>query len=164
MESRAEAQVREITVEIPGRPPTPNARRHWRTIARDNAEWKDKGWLAAMKAMERTPELGWSTRIMMIEVGTKARPRQEPRQVAKMPMQYAHVEVAIVVPTFGRHDWDNGVASLKPLFDGMVAAGIVVDDSVERLPARRVEFVHVAHVSKVVMRFIEVEQPGSLGL
>jgi hypothetical protein len=156
--------MRTITIEIAGRPPTPNARPgNWQVVAREKAAWKDKAWLAAIASFERD-FAAWPVHTVMIDVGTKKRPRQEPRLVASVPMQYARVEVAIVVPTLGRHDWDNGVASLKPLFDGMVTAGVVVDDSVERLPARRVEFVHVAHLSKVVMRFTEVDAPGSLGL
>lgn len=155
--------MRTITVTIQGRPPTPNARRHWRTIAKDNAEWKDRGWLAAMNAFERD-FAAWPVHTVIIDVGTKARPRHEPRLVASVPMQYARVDVAIVVPTMVRHDWDNGVASLKPCFDAMVAAGIVADDDVAHVPDRRVEFVHRAHLSLVVMRFEEIAAPGSLGL
>jgi hypothetical protein len=114
--------------------------------------------------MDALEAAGWPTHPVWIEFGKgKKRPKQA-RLVADEPMQYAEVRVAIVVPTNADRDWDNGVASLKPIFDGMVAAGIVVDDSIRRVPKRSVEFVHQAHLSKVVMRFYEVQPPDSLGL
>lgn len=148
--------MRTITVDVKGRPPTPNARRHWRTVAADNAVWKNLTWAAASEALQKA---GWATKVVMS--GGK---RPEAMLVATEPMLFAEVEVAIVVPDERDRDWDNGVASLKPVFDGCVAAGIVVDDSIRRIPARRVEFVHRAHQSRIVIRFTEVAQPGSLGL
>ena len=58
----------------------------------------------------------------------------------------------------------RAVASLKPLFDAMVAAGIVADDSIERIPNRRVEVVHAKGQSKIRMTFTELEPPDSIGL
>ena len=46
----------------------------------------------------------------------------------------------------------------------MVAAGIVADDSVERIPNHRVEVVHTKGQSKVRMTFTELEMPDTLGL
>jgi Holliday junction resolvase RusA-like endonuclease len=93
-----------ITVRIPGRPPTPNARRHWRTTHRDNAEWK--AW-AKQCAIHSTPD------------GTIA------------PIGPCAIIIEFVVPDKRRRDLDNLVASSKVLTDGIVASGLIADDSTE---------------------------------
>lgn len=49
------------------------------------------------------------------------------------PLKRALVAVTFTVPTKGRRDMDNLLATLKPLLDGMVDAGVVVDDSIATL-------------------------------
>lgn len=154
--------MRTLTIELPGRPPTPNVHRHWRTIANDNAEWKDIGWLAAMKALERA---SWPLRTVIVRVGgTRKRPKMEPRQVAIAPMAYAKVVIAIVVPTKGRRDTDNGTASMKPIMDAMVTAGVIVDDDYEHIGQPEIGFVIRPGQSRVVIRFTEFVPEGMLGL
>ncbi len=95
-----------LVVTIPGRPPTPNARRHWRTTAADNKDWKDAAFAAAEAASDGTY---W--------VAPKA----------------ARVRVTFIVPTRTRRDLDNLIASTKPLTDGLVACGVLRDDSTEAI-------------------------------
>jgi hypothetical protein len=99
---------RQLRIEIPGRPPTPNVRRHWRTIARDNAEWKGTASVvaaAAKREWERRHGMRWH------------------------PLEDAVVGVVFIVGTKAVRDWDNLIATLKPLLDGAVEAGILLDDS-----------------------------------
>lgn len=100
--------IREMTIEIPGRPPTPNARRHWTVTARDNAAWK-----AAAHAEATFTRLEWEARHGM--------PWES--------LERATVAATFVVSTRARRDWDNLTATLKPLLDGCVDAGILLDDS-----------------------------------
>lgn len=153
--------MRELVVTIPGRPPTPNARRHWRKIATDNAIWKEKAFDAAIAAGVAA---GWRTVDQWIKVATIGKREVKRPFVLAEPMQYAEVEVVIVVPDERDRDFDNGVASVKPLMDACRIAGVIVDDSIRRLPDRRYGFVHAAHISRVQIRFREVDPPGSLGL
>ncbi|MGV0985049.1 MAG: hypothetical protein ACOYB2_10870 [Limnohabitans sp.] len=148
--------MRAITVEVAGRPPTPNSRRDWHQTYRDNQIWKDRAWIAAMDALQRDL---WPVQTTML-----AGKRPEPRLIADKPMQFAALDVTIIVPDDRDRDLDNGIASLKPLIDGCVSARIVVDDSTRHLIEFRVRFVKQARVSKVLLRFDEQEQPGSLGL
>lgn len=45
------------------------------------------------------------------------------------PLEHATVRVTFVVPTRGRRDKDNLIAAAKPYQDGLVKAGVIVDDS-----------------------------------
>lgn len=100
--------TRQLVIEIPGRPPTPNIRRHWRTIARDNATWK----ATAIKC-----------------AGEAKRQWESGHRMPWKPLERATVAATFMVGTKAHRDWDNLVATVKPLLDGIVAAGILLDDS-----------------------------------
>lgn len=91
-------------------PPSLNVRRHWRTIARDNAEWKEHA----------------------KDVALGLRGEWEKRHgVQWRPLQLAALSITFIVPTRIRHDVDNLFSTLKPLLDGVVDAGVLCDDSFE---------------------------------
>ncbi len=45
------------------------------------------------------------------------------------PLEHATVTVTFVVSTRGRRDLDNLIAAAKPYQDGLVKAGVIVDDN-----------------------------------
>jgi crossover junction endodeoxyribonuclease RusA len=92
-----------IVVRIPGRPPTPNARRHWRTTHRDN-----KGWAVTASV--------FATEAAFLRQG-------------RPPITACTIAIEFVVPDRRRRDLDNLIASTKPLTDGIVASGLLADDS-----------------------------------
>ncbi len=49
------------------------------------------------------------------------------------PLQEATAKVVFVVPDRRRRDIDNAMASIKPAFDAMVTAGLLVDDDSKHL-------------------------------
>ena len=100
--------TRTLTVTIPGRPPTPNARRHWRGISRDNAHWKESARQIAAVAM---PD-GWQ------------------------PMARCRMSVEFIVPDHRDRDDDNLIAAQKPCLDGIVKAGVIKDDSARVIKER----------------------------
>jgi Holliday junction resolvase RusA-like endonuclease len=102
---------RQIDVVIEGRPPTLNARRHWRSIARDNATWKVA---AANAAADAAGE--WEAHHAGIHW----------RKLSKVALS-----VTFIVPTKARRDFDNLISTLKPLLDGIVAVGLIDDDSTD---------------------------------
>ena len=95
-----------ITVRIPGRPPTPNARRHWRRIAADNNLWKLTAQAHALQVQAHDIQFGW-------------------------PIAACTIAIEFVVPDRRHRDLDNLIASTKPLTDGIVASGLLVDDSTD---------------------------------
>jgi Holliday junction resolvase RusA-like endonuclease len=97
--------TRSILITIPGRPPTPNARRNWRVTARDNARWKE----AAVEAADGVVPDDWT------------------------PLERASVRVTFIVPDRRPRDLDNLVASSKPLTDGVVLAGVLAGDSINHI-------------------------------
>lgn len=95
--------MRSVTIIIPGRPPTPNARPANHFAARNESNrWKAD---AAMIARAALPS-GW------------------------VPLERALVNILFCLPTRQRRDMDNLIASTKPLTDGLVEAGVLVDDSI----------------------------------
>ena len=93
--------TRSILVVIPGRPPSPNARRHWRAISKDNAHWKEIARLATVEALPT----GWE------------------------PLRRCRMTVEFVVPDRRDRDDDNLIAAQKPCVDGIVRGGAILDDS-----------------------------------
>lgn len=79
-------------------PPSPNARIHWRTRAQANAAWK-----------ARAAQAAWDAGI----------PRPLPRITISATIERRNLGVA---------DEDNDRARLKPLVDGIVAAGVIPTD------------------------------------
>jgi Holliday junction resolvase RusA-like endonuclease len=96
--------LRTVEVRIEGRPPTPNARRHWRQVSHDNRVWKEAALRSAQDVRNRSAVFG-------------------------RPIAAADMTVTFVVPDRMRRDPDNLIAATKPLTDGLVAAGILADDS-----------------------------------
>ena len=92
----------------PPRALSPNARVHWRTLAKAKREYKDDcGW--AMLAQSRS---WWPT----VE-------RLTPPVTAQVTF---HCDGR-------RRDPDNHMAMLKPLWDALVEMGVLVDDSHDKL-------------------------------
>lgn len=90
-----------LEVVVPGNPPTPNMRMGHMAAARSRAKWRK---LATEAALAVKPEF-WA------------------------PLERAWVECVFVVADNRSRDFDNAIAARKPLFDGLVDAGILVDDS-----------------------------------
>ena len=118
-----------LVVRIPGRPPTPNARRHWRQVQHDNAEWKSAAYTVA--ANERRK---WES-----EHGLNWR-----------PLGHAVVSVAFGLPDRRTRDLDNLIASTKPLLDGIVGAGILLDDSIDVIQKMEFGAVITGHAETVI--------------
>lgn len=174
--------MRTLTVEVQGRPPTPNSRRHWRVIAKDNDLWSEATILAAEKAMRAAN----AVHVRRFRVVPFAVPCPWPLDVAReavtmkrtgrvvpalwrstSPMLYvARYAVVFIVSTMAERDWDNLVASSKPLTDGLVRAGVIAGDSTRFIDSdtRTVTFRHMAGLSKVILSVEEGLAPGSLGL
>lgn len=101
------ATGRTLTIRFEGRPPTPNQRMHYRAADEIHAEWREAARKVALDRVNRWPA-GWGAPITLCDM---------------------HLE--FVVPSRGRRDWDNLVASTKPLTDGIVLAGILEDDDLK---------------------------------
>lgn len=101
---------RAIEVTIEGRPPTPNYRPgNWQVDRRLRDQWKHVAKMAALDAVNR-----W------------------PRRHGGVPWRSLNrcmLDVRFIVPTKAARDWDNLIATIKPLLDGIVAAGVIDDDS-----------------------------------
>lgn len=83
--------------------------RHWTVTARHRAKYRDDVRIAALAAT--------------VEAG--ARPC--------LPLASARCRLTWVTPTRQRHDLDNIIAACKPLFDGLVDAGVLADDGPEHV-------------------------------
>lgn len=95
-----------IVVTVPGIPPSPNQtrREHWAKRAAEARSWRDAALYAALDTRNRHPQ-------------------------QQFPIRSARLRVVIVSPTSVRRDPDNVIASVKPILDGIVRAGILADDS-----------------------------------
>jgi Holliday junction resolvase RusA-like endonuclease len=80
---------------------SPNARVHWRTRAECMAKDKER-------------------------VCFKARAHRQSE-----PFTKATVSIELYVPRHYRRDADNTLAALKGVFDGLVAGGVIADDSMD---------------------------------
>lgn len=97
---------RSLVVIVPGRPPGANdliRMGHWR-IGKVRAQWKETTMLAVADAQSV---------------------RTEPWR----PLRKATVEILWRCRYRRRRDFDNLVSGIKPLLDGLVAAGVIEDDS-----------------------------------
>lgn len=119
-----------------GRPETPNARRHWRDIAHEAALWKSIAEHAAHDALD----------VWVLTHG-----------LAWRPVMRCSISVAFGLPDRRTRDLDNLIASTKPLLDGIVAAGVIVDDSITVI--QRIEFGAVVNGTKeTIFTIDEIEQ------
>ena len=89
-----------ITLPLPAKCLSPNARAHWRTKAKAVKEYRLRAWGEALEATEC----------------------QMPRWTA------ATVQATFYHPQRRRRDSDNCLASLKPAFDGLADAGLIEND------------------------------------
>ena len=121
-----------LTITIPGRPPTPNSRRHWRTTHRDNKVWKEAAYWSAIDATSEWEE------DPLITKGT--------------------VAIEFVVPDRRRRDLDNLISSSKVLTDGIVAAGVLADDSSDVLVSVTYSVRYEKGVSATVYTIEPVEE------
>ena len=88
----------------------PNARVHWRTLAKAKAQYKE--------------HCGW----LIVE------PRHFPDARRHYPLSPpVTAQVTFVVADKRRRDTDNFLSMLKPCFDALVEMGVLVDDSHDKL-------------------------------
>lgn len=120
-----------------GRPETPNARRHWRDIAHEAALWKAVAEQAASDARRE-----WEAK----------------HGLAWRPVTRAVVSVAFGLPDRRTRDLDNLIASCKPLLDGIVAAGALVDDSITVI--QKIEFGAVVNGTAETIFTVDEILPG----
>lgn len=93
-----------ITLSIPDRVLSPNARAHWAVKARATRETRGAAYYRAMAAMRE--------------------------QGMKPPMwETAEAHVTFYWPTAHRRDRDNAQRRMKPVWDGLQDAGVVEDDA-----------------------------------
>jgi hypothetical protein len=168
-EGRAVVPVRTLTVEIPGKPPTPNARPgNWQAARREIDKWEETAHLAAMVAMIEAGQADWPLTEIVRARRVLRNGRVEPElRKCSRPIAYASVyETTFVVPTRAERDEDNLIASTKPLTDGLVRSGVLAGDSTSYIDieGRRWRIEHQAGVTKIVIRIVEGVRPGVLGL
>lgn len=94
-----------LDVDLDGHPPGPNRRMHWRAWSREKADWRKWTYIAALAALRSS---GYAD---------------------DFPLRSIVVEPVFFFTTNRRRDDDNLIASLKPMLDGLVDAGVVDDDS-----------------------------------
>lgn len=92
-----------LEFELEGLPPTPNRQHgHWRSVRREQRDWTDRVVLAVIKR-KRPPS----------------------------PLQSAGIHLIRRSHSGGRIDPDNLLASFRPVFNGLVLAKVLFDDSVQ---------------------------------
>lgn len=130
--------LRTVEIRIAGRPPTPN--NHTKATGYQFAlsrRWKE----TAEKAAKET-------------IGEEFQ-----------PIRAANIDVIFVVPDARDRDWDNLIASTKPLTDGLVAAGVLVGDSQRVI--RRIAFPEIRlerGLQATIYRITELDAGPELGL
>ncbi len=97
----------DFLIELPWPPSelSPNARVHWRMRYRATQQYRWQAWGKAQETMRLTG--------------------------ITEPFKKAEAHVTFIVPDKRRRDLDNALAMLKPVWDGLVDAGLLVDDDVE---------------------------------
>ena len=104
------SRVVALEVTLAGIPPGPNQQRgqHWGRIADTATFWK-----------------GQTTTLIREAVRRAQKANHDPR----FPWPAVDVEVTFRYTTANRRDVGNLIASLKPVLDGLVTAGVIKDDS-----------------------------------
>jgi Holliday junction resolvase RusA-like endonuclease len=128
-----------LRLQIPGRPPTPNARFGNRYAqASETKRWRRTAWGIALDVVNRS---GW-------------------RAPAK-----ARLTITFIVPDNRPRDTDNLVSSVKPLIDGLVDAKALVGDksSVLVWEKPRIEVVRGVSATEFLVEVID-PAPSTLGL
>lgn len=111
MASQATETSIRITLTLPPADLSPNARVHWRRKARAVKAYRDQAYLEAIQAGGRNAR--WADAVS---------------------------EVAFYWPDGRQRDYDNASATLKPAWDGMVDAGLLVGDASKSLSHRPIKF------------------------
>ena len=106
----SEGRVEAIEVSLGGIPPGPNTTRgqHWGQAAKTAEIWKGDTRRVLQEAINRAKVAGHDPGL---------------------PWAAADIEVTFRYTTAGRRDVGNCIAALKPVIDGVPAAGIIKDDS-----------------------------------
>jgi len=97
--NRVEIMAYVLVIDVPGLPPSQNARMGFRERARENLKWK---------------------RLVGMLVAGK-----------KPPSPLLKATGDVVLHSSRPRDHDNLIASIKPLWDGLVEAGVLSDDTWE---------------------------------
>lgn len=98
---------------LPSKFLSPNARVHWsKKHSESSAARSEAGWLAKDKWRDHTA-----------------------------PMLYAIIDYEFTIPVSRRRDQDNLIAACKPWQDGLVDAGVLVQDDTEHLKLGSVSIV-----------------------
>lgn len=128
-----------LRIQIPGRPPTPNARFGNRFAqASATKRWRADARLIALDVVNRS---GW-----------------------RAPSR-ARLLITFIVPDNRPRDTDNLVSSVKPLIDGLVDAGALIGDKSSVLEWEKPAISVVRGVSATEFRIeILVPAPATLGL
>jgi hypothetical protein len=94
----------ELVIRVPGTPPGPNVRySHWAKRARVVKQWRDDARLVALDARNRSG-------------------------IQTFPWEAVRVRYEYVSPIRRFPDPDNAIAACKPILDGIVSAGVIVND------------------------------------
>ena len=128
-----------LRIQIPGRPPTPNARFGNRYAqASETKRWRRTAWGIALDVVNRT---GW-----------------------RAPSR-ARLLITFIVPDNRPRDTDNLVSSVKPLIDGLVDAKALIGDksSVLEWEKPRISVVKGAAATDFLIEVID-PAPATLGL
>lgn len=120
----------ELDVDLDGHPPGPNRRMGWRAWSRTKKDWRKWAYIAALAA------------------------RRDSGFDDDFPLRSVVVEPIFFVTVNRARDDDNLIASLKPLLDGLVDAGIVDGDDRDRLRLER-PVVRIARRKAVRLRIKE---------
>ena len=105
-----------VELPFPPRELSPNARVHWRVRARATAEYREA--------------CGWAAKTAIQQAAGMVFPLTPP----------VEAEVTFIVPDRRRRDLvDNLLASLKPVWDGFVDAGLLIDDRAGMLSLSKAE-------------------------
>lgn len=128
-----------LRIQIPGRPPTPNARFGNRFAqASETKRWRRTAWGIALDVVNRS---GW-----------------------RAPAR-ARLLITFIVPDNRPRDTDNLVSSVKPLIDGLVDAKALVGDKSSVLEWEKPAISVVRGVSATEFRIEVIDPaPATLGL
>lgn len=128
-----------LRIQIPGRPPTPNARFGNRFAqASETKRWRRTAWGIALNVVNQT---GW-----------------------RAPAR-ARLLITFIVPDNRPRDTDNLVSSVKPLIDGLVDAKALVGDKSSVLEWEKPVISVVRGVSATEFRIEVIDPaPATLGL
>lgn len=125
---------------LPERALSPNGRAHYMAVARARKELRQATWIWARQA-----RAAWHDPIDPARVTlTLQQTRKKPRDGYYRP-----------------HDRDNAMAALKPVFDGIKDAGLIVDDTAEHIePVVEIEWVEELADEGIA---VKVEPAGETG-